>query len=720
MSRPCSNGSVSEGAMNLSLALAPVLPLPLLVVFGAVALALAVWGIATGLRGGWLRLAAVAALLIALLDPIVSREDREPLPSVVALVTDKSQSQDLGNRTAETEAARAALAKSLAGLPNVELREVAAGDHRDGLQADGTRLFEAAAQALSDVPPDRIAGLIMLTDGEVHDVPKDVGALGFNAPVHALISGRPDEIDRRVAVTLAPRFGLVGQKQKISFRVIDDGAPDPAGRARVAIRRDGEPIGETTVRPGETATIDVEIAHAGDNIVEIEVAPRAGELTEVNNRATVTIEGIHEHLRVLLVSGEPHAGERTWRNLLKSDASVDLVHFTILRPPEKQDGTPINELSLIAFPTRELFQEKISDFDLIIFDRYQRRGILPAIYFDNIARYVRDGGAVLVASGPDFSGQGSLFRTPLASVLPADPTGNVVEEGFLPRVSDLGRRHPVTRDLPGAGEAPANVAAGAPGAAGTDPTWSRWYRMVEVTPSGGTPVMEGPGGKPLLLLSREGKGRVGLFLSDHVWLWARGFEGGGPHGVLLRRLAHWLMKEPDLDEEALRLSARGTDLTIERQTLGKEVKPVEVTRPTGAKSTVTLKEERPGLWRATIPGRELGLWRVTDGERTALASVGPANPRELTEVVSTEKLLQPIATATGGSVRRFVKDGATALPRVLPLRAGVPMAGSDWIGLKMSEASVLKGVDRLPLFAGFLGLAVLLGLVSAMWWREGR
>ena len=127
----------------------------------------------------------------------------------------------------------------------------------------------------------------------------------------------------------------------------------------------------------------------------------------------VSIDGVRDKLRVLLVSGEPHAGERTWRNLLKSDASVDLVHFTILRPPEKQDGTPINELSLIAFPTRELFQQKINEFQLIIFDRYARQGVLPIIYFDNIARYVRDGGAVLVAAGPDYASPTSIWRTPL-------------------------------------------------------------------------------------------------------------------------------------------------------------------------------------------------------------------------------------------------------------------------------------------------------------------
>ncbi len=177
----------------------------------------------------------------------------------------------------------------------------------------------------------------------------------------------------------------------------------------------------------------------GNNILEFAVAPVPGEVTEANNRAVHVLDGIRENLRVLLVSGEPHSGERAWRNLLKSDASVDLVHFTILRPPEKQDGTPINELSLIAFPTRELFVEKIKEFDLIIFDRYQHRGVLPIIYYDNIAQYVENGGALLIAAGPEHAGPDSIASTPLSAVLPANPTGTMDEKAFYPRLTDEGR-----------------------------------------------------------------------------------------------------------------------------------------------------------------------------------------------------------------------------------------------------------------------------------------
>ncbi|MBZ0226987.1 MAG: hypothetical protein K8F58_00825, partial [Bauldia sp.] len=462
--------------------------------------------------------------------------------------------------------------------------------------------------------------VIMLTDGQVHDVPVNRDALGNAAPLHVLLSGRDGERDRRLVVDTAPRFGIVGEEQTVRYRVLDDGAA-PGGRIRVTVTRDGNPLSTEMVTAGAPEELTVEIAHGGPNILEFEAEPLAGELTEVNNRAVAAIEGIRENLRVLLVSGEPHAGERTWRNLLKSDAAVDLVHFTILRPPEKQDGTPINQLSLIAFPTRELFSEKIDQFDLIVFDRYQHRGVLPILYFDNIARYVRDGGAVLIAAGPDYASDGSLYDTPLSPILPAAPTGKVTEEPFYARTTDVGARHPVTRDLAGSAFDP--------------PHWGRWFRLIDVERPEGDVVMKGVGGKPLLVLGREGKGRVALLLSDHAWLWARGFEGGGPHVDLLRRLGHWLMKEPDLEEEALRAEASGTDLTIERQTMGDDNPPVAIRSPSGKVETVTLQAAEPGLWRAAIAAREIGLYRVEQGDEFAFAHVGAANPREFTDARST-------------------------------------------------------------------------------------
>jgi hypothetical protein len=687
--------------MNFGISFSPLVPELIVWIALAVACALAVMLVLARARGVWVRIIAMALFVLALANPSLTREDRDPLTSVAAVVIDKSPSQEFSNRPQQTEAVRAQLAERLGRLPGVEVRFVEAGQS-DG-ETDGTRLFNALTTTLSDVPHDRIAGAILVTDGRVHDVPTDAAALGFAAPVHALITGQRNERDRRVVLVTTPRFGIVGQSQTITYRVEDQGTTP--GTAQIAVRRDGETIDNRSVRVGQQVSISVQIPHAGPNIIEIEAAPLDNELTLVNNRAVVSIDGVRDKLRVLLVSGEPHAGERTWRNLLKSDASVDLVHFTILRPPEKQDGTPINELSLIAFPTRELFQQKINEFQLIIFDRYARQGVLPILYFDNIARYVRAGGAVLIAAGPDYASQTSLWRTPLEAVLPAEPNGRTTDMPFRARLSDLGKRHPVTRDLEGSEQDP--------------PHWSRWFRLVDARATKGTKVMDGPDGKPLLILSREGEGRVALLLSDHIWLWARGYEGGGPHLDLLRRLSHWLMKQPDLEEEALRILVRGRDITVQRQTMADSVDEITLTTPSGKTRTLTLTEATPGVWRSTLEANELGLWRATDGKLTALANVGPANPREFTEVTSTTEVVAPLTNATGGAAVRIADGSGVQLPRVLGVR-GDTFKGDDWIGLKIREASVVRGIGVLPVFAGMIGLLLLVGILALTWVREGR
>ena len=652
-------------------------------------------------RGAAVRVAALALILLALANPSFTREDREPLSSVAAVVIDKSPSQNFGSRNEETAKAQEALVDTLKKIKGLEVRVVEAGQ-ADG-ETDGTKLFGALSSALSDVPVDRVAGAFMITDGRVHDIPANAAAIGFQAPVHALITGQKNERDRRIAISAAPRFGIVGQTQTITYRLDDQGVTNQ--RAKVVIRRDGETIGERMLSSGQTSSIDIDIKHAGPNIVEIEASPLENELTLVNNRAVVAIDGVRDKLRVLLVSGEPHSGERTWRNLLKSDASVDLVHFTILRPPEKQDGTPINELSLIAFPTRELFQQRINDFQLIIFDRYARQGVLPIAYFDNIARYVRSGGAVLVSAGPDYASTTSIWRTPLDSVLPAEPVG-VSEKPFYAHLSDAGKRHPVTRGLEGSASEP--------------PHWGRFFRTVETRNSVNPPVMTGADGKPLLLLSRFGEGRVALLLSDQIWLWARGYEGGGPHLDLLRRMSHWLMKQPDLDEEALRLQIQGKDLVVVRQTMADTVPPVVVTSPSGATKELTLTAGDPGEWRATLPANELGLWQATDGTLKALINVGPTNPKEFSEVTSTTDMLKPLAQATGGDARRVIDGTSLDMPRIVPVRASGIYRGDGWLGVKMRDASVVKGVGVLPMFAGLIGLLLLLGAFAATWVREGR
>ena len=583
-----------------SIDFSPMVPAPVFWAGAALAVVLVVLLLVRRSRGALLRALSLAALLLALSNPTLRQEERESLANIAIVVVDESTSQTIAGRPEQTAAIRRELETKLAALGNLQVRWVTSSKPT-GETAAGTNLFTDLNSALANTPPDRLAGVIMITDGQVHDIPKSAQTLGFDAPVHALLTGQPDEFDRRIEVLKAPRYGIVGSTRDIEARVVETGRKGRAGdRVTLKIRREGRPDETRTTQIGRTVPIQMPFPHAGQNIVEVELETAPGELTPANNRVVVAAEGVRENLRVLLVSGEPHAGERVWRNLLKSDAAVDLVHFTILRPPQKQDGTPIHQLSLIAFPTRELFSEKIKDFDLIIFDRYQHRDILQLLYYENIARYVEQGGALLVAAGDDFAGQMSLSRTPLSVVLPATPTGRLLEQPYKARLSGDGFKHPVTRGLPGTDGAEP----------GKEPTWGRWFRQVDVVPTRGRTVMSGAENRPLLVLDRKGRGRVALMLSDHAWLWARGYEGGGPHTDLLRRLSHWLMKEPDLEEERLIASAKGLKLTIERRSMEDSVPPVQVSAPGGENSEVTLEKAGPGLWRSTVDVKVPGLYKV--------------------------------------------------------------------------------------------------------------
>ena len=688
---------------DYSVALSPALPLAFLVVLAIGAAAIVALGLATHQRGVWLRALGLALILFALFDPSLVREDRSPLKQVVAVVLDRSGSQTIGERMAQTDKAGAELQARLKALGNVDVRMIEGG--QDAGNNDGTQLFTALNAGLADVPAEQIAGVFMVTDGVVHDIPAKTAALGFKAPLHALITGHEGERDRRIELIEAPRFGIVGKNQTIALKVLDtDNHGEPVS---LDVRRDGNPIATVQANVGETIRVPVKMEHGGNNVVELEVAALPGELTTLNNKAVVTIDGVRDKLKVLLVSGEPHQGERMWRNLLKSDANVDLVHFTILRPPEKQDGTPINELSLIAFPTADLFGRKIKDFDLIIFDRYSNQSVLPPIYLENIVRYVREGGALLLAAGPDFARTEGIFFSPIGRIAPARPDGTLIENGFRATVSDDGKKHPVTRGLVGADQNP--------------PAWAPWFRQVSAYTRRGTSVMDGAENKPILVLSREGNGRVAELLSDQLWLWARGYDGGGPYLDLLRRLAHWLMKEPDLEEEALRATVEGKKFVVTRQSLKKEVPPASVTAPSGKSETLTLAAGDPGLWSGSIDVKELGLYKVRDGDLSILVNVGPENPREFQEVVSTTEKLRPIAEATGGTVRRIADGttGAISLPRILEMRDSPFYGGSDYAAIRKTGASEVKGIGFAPLAVGFLGLLLLLGSVLSGWLYEG-
>jgi hypothetical protein len=680
----------------------PLVPWSALYVAAAVATVFAILAIWRGLTGWWLRTPALAVLLIALANPSLQDEERDPLSDIVVMVVDESASQRLSDRESQTALAVEALTSDIISR-GMELRTVTVPD---GQGDAGTGLMTALNDTLSEEPRSRIAGTLLVTDGQLHDAAR---APVLEAPLHTLLTGHEADWDRRLIVKNAPAFAILDEEITLTLRIEDQGRKPQSvsEQASISIAIDGALAETFQVPTNEDLELPLKLPHGGMNILQFNVAADEVELTDRNNSAVVQINGVRDRLRVLLVSGEPHAGERTWRNLLKSDSAVDLVHFTILRPPEKQDGVPVSELSLIAFPTRELFLEKVDEFDLIIFDRYKRRGILPALYFDSIRGYVENGGAVLIAAGPDFASADSIYRSPLGDIIPAEPTARVLDQGFTPLISELGARHPVTEGLEKF--APNPTVDGVPG-------WGRWMRQIEVEPIQGQTVMSGIEDRPLLTLDRVGEGRIALMASDQAWLWHRGFEGGGPQLELLRRLAHWMMKEPDLEEEALTAIAEGQTMTLTRRTLELEVGELEITAPDGTITMLPLTETSPGRFTATFEGPQQGLYRLKEGEQESVVALGPAAPREFIETIASGDKLEDIVDTTRGGILRIVEG----IPSLRMVGEGRNAAGRGWIGLTPRNAYVTTNVTVTPLVSPWLFLLLAMVLTVGAWLREGR
>ncbi|OLF79780.1 hypothetical protein AWH62_15520 [Maricaulis sp. W15] len=695
--------SVSQGlplsATVSALDFAPLLPWSVIGGLAGIALlAIAAGGLQK--LSGWIwRTLGVALIALVLANPSLVEEERDPLPDVAVLVTDTSASMTVGGRREAAGEMADALRREAENDPLLDLIEVEAGE-----TADGTMLFDGVNAALASAPPDRLAGVVLVTDGQVHDAPLDADALNVDAPIHHVMTGDRAAGDRRLVIEEAPRYGIVGQTVSFVIRVEDDAMQ---GTANVAFRFEG---GEPQIHPipiGRSTRVEVPVERRGQNVIEAEVEAGRQELSLINNRAAVSVSGVRDRLRVLLVTGEPHNGARAWRDLLKSDPSVDLVHFTILRPPDRRDSTPVDELALIGFPVQELFVERLSEFDLVIFDRYRRRNIMPPLYFDYIARYVENGGALLVTAGPPFAGPPSLYRTPLAAVLPVRPTGYITDAPFTPEPTDTGLRHPVTAGLAGGGETP---------------QWGRWLRHIHGTALGGETLLETPDGDPLLVVQRAGEGRAAIVMSDQTWLWSRGFEGGGPYAEMFRRVAHWLMREPELDEERLTAFATDGELRVERVTLADTPPPLQLTWPDGRQDVVTMTEDEaePGHFAARLPASGSGLVRLRSGDLTTVAALGPINPLEYADMRPTDAILDPFVDATGGGLFAIGDGPGANLPNLRRTRATADQSGRSWLGLQRNERYVVRASTRIPLLPGLLLVLLITTMLGLGWWREGR
>ena len=658
------------------------------------------------LRSYFLRLLAGMFIVLALVNPQTVIEDREPLQDAVLVNKDESESMQLGGREDASNKTYTSLLEQLKADPTLEVNTAIIRP-----DSDGTRLTSSLIDGLGNMPANRLAGVIAITDGQIHDLPANPeGLLPEGVPFHSVIIGEENARDRRISAIVAPRYGLVGEQAEFELRVDDPG--HNGERAQIEIKLNGVTKARFPATIGNRISIPIEIERRGSNTVELTVKPVDGELTLNNNVFVAEISGIRDRMRVLLVTGEPHNGGRSWRNLLKSDPAVDLVQFTILTNPRvKNTNARQSELSLIAFPTRQLFEEKLTEFDLIIFDHFKRRfqpsrsgrstPILSPYYLQNVSQYVEDGGALLVATGPAFAADESIYRSPLAAVLPSRPTGETTNEAFKPELNAKGRRHPITASFSGK----------------DDKTWGKWFRIIDNKPISGNVLMEGPDAAPLLVIDKIGKGRVAMLMSDQAWLWSKGFDGGGPYSEMFRRTAHWLMGEPDLDAEKLTATTENGLLAIERRTLEDRNPKVTVKKPDGTSERVTLSKTADGIYRGSVKSAGQGAYRLESGDVSTITAIGTLNPKEYAQLQPTTDILSSLSSNTGGSQHPIGLSGKS--PEIRRVKAGRKLSNPNALSLVAHEDYTVRASKRSPLAPGWLFFILALLCLLGAWRREG-
>ena len=696
----------SASRLSTTLHFTPSLDVQWLWAIGLIGLVLLALSFIRYKRGIVMRTIMFVAFILALLQPSLLQEDRNYVKDVAVIVVDQSTSQNFEKRSERTQAALSHIEKELNRSNAFEVRIINAP--KNATLTNRTDLFSSLEQALTDVPQKRRAGVIFLSDGQIHDVPQNDAIHESYGPVHALLSGKRNEKDRQIEVTHASAYGLVGKEITVKYR-INDTHNISQNRAHVTLKLHDGTQRSYNVPVNSEQSFNIPIQHPGQNVFSLAVEGVKDEITLANNKTAILVNGVRDRLKVLLVSGIPHSGERTWRDLLTSDPGVDLVHFTILREPQKFDYTPKRELSLIAFPFRELFEVKLYDFDLIIFDRYRVNNILPDRYFHNIVRYVKEGGAFLEASGPAFSSRRSVYDTPLGEILPGSPTGEIVESKYIPAVTKLGHQHPVTKSLVWNNKVQARD---------EKENWGSWLRYIDIKQNRGDALMQGAGSKPLLLLDRVEEGRVAQLSSDHIWLWSRGYEGGGPHAELLRRIVHWLMKEPELDERAMTVRVNQDTITVKKQGYGKSEENIAMTLPNDETELVTLKADKDGVLTYKHKAKDLGIYAFEDVNGTRkFAIVGNLNPPELSGVITTDKHLKPLIEASGGTTI-WLDD--VPKPKISASSSARRYGGSNWLSLKQNNDFTVTGVRDIALLPEWMTLLILLSLLLLLWWREGQ
>ncbi len=648
--------------------------------------------------GAFLRLFVFLVLFLIASNPTGIKKEKTPVKDIVLVLSDYTNSQIITNKIEETKEALENIALKITNLKNIDLRKITITNENEFEDNLGTSVFNTLNNTINNLPAEQLSAIVIISDGQINDLDQ-YKKLNFDGPIHFLLTGKKNELDRSLLLKNVPQYALVGEE--INFQVkVDDLASKKQVKIKVTL--DNEKLFTKNINVNEFIPISFKVPHAGENTIEVSVEKGSSELTLENNSKIIKINGIFDRLRVMLISGEPNMGLRSWRNILNSDPSIELIHFTILRPPNKRDLTPVRQLSLIPFPTKELFSASIDEFDLVIFDQYSLNGVLPKEYLENIVNYVYKGGAVLDASGPSYASKNSLSNSPLKEILPTKPTGEVINKEFFPTLSTLGVRHPVTSKLYLQKD---------------NKRWGKWYSYIDTIKISGDTLLETDEGKPLLILNKLEKGRVAQLLSDSSWVWSRSIDNKGPQSKLLRRTIHWLLKEPELQENNIITKVKNGKIEIFKNTLIKGDVSAKVVKPDGKIQNIVIKDNMNGQLSAVINANISGKYKIIIGEKIKTLFVGNTNYEETNDVRSSDKLVSRIALESNGGVF-WLNQGIPDIIRIT--NKSIIKAGVNWIGITSKNNFVNKKVSNYNVIPWYLLFFVLIFLIFFAWYRESK
>ncbi len=508
-----------------------------------------------------------------------------------------------------------------------------------------TKMLDYILSEVNKFPVKKMSSIFFFTDGQIHENKDEWKKKQFDIPSYFIIPNSNLFNDTRLDLGSFPEYVEVGEEVELDVTASIFGKRKK-DNLTLTIFGSSEETRSIKFEGNETKKVRLKVNKPGENFYIFNLSSKGGEVSLSNNQKIIKINASRKKLKVLLISGEPYLGTRVWRNFLKSDPAVQLIHMTVLRPPEKIDSTEMKELSLIPFPVRELFEKKIKNFNLVIFDNFKGKNILTPLYFQNLIKFVESGGAILEITGPSYNSRSSLFRTEIGRVLPGIPSGKSLRGEFKPILTKLGTKHPITRSL-----------------FEDYQEYGKWYEMNQVTidEEDTSILMTGIQNNPLLAIKNIDKGRIAQIYSHHIWLWKNISSEKGPYKKLIRNLAHWLMQEPKLEADRLEISNDDKFIYIDKKNfknIGSYEDSVVVIGPEGNKSKIKLLKIDQENSKAKFRYNKDGYYLLFNKSLVKKFMTPDFSSRELTDIHLNEFFLNQIKIS--GLLTKIIKtyDGS--------------------------------------------------------------